>query len=78
MIHLDILVPLVLIFTKYDTLVTNAIRRASKQDLGTDKWSYGDKKASEAFAPLRETFLSAVNENVPVVDVSTSNLFLPL
>lgn len=59
------------VFTKYDTLVTTAIRRASKQDLGSDKWSYGDKRAGEAFATLRETFLKGVKVMVPVVEVST-------
>jgi hypothetical protein len=66
--------PLIVVFTKYDTLVTSLIEQADEaifEQEDEEIWSYGEGKALTAFNELCTNSLIKVGPGVPITKVSS-------
>jgi hypothetical protein len=63
-------VPLIVVFTKYDLLVTSEIRRGDRSGSKEEVWQNAEEKANESFQRVCVDPLTEVVGNVPNTRVS--------
>jgi hypothetical protein len=71
-------VPLIVVFTKYDMLVTPIIRRAARGGSTEQVWQNAEREANKVFEELCVGYITKAIDEVPNKKVPNANLSVPI